>query len=99
MPRELPIQIVPEAIGQVVSFQYPSICIVLKINAIEPKLEGSLVAMDGKLPIVDSHLLHSVDVGTLIKYEILSRKDLPLLIGYRVTTPLLAELIKGGMNG
>jgi len=37
------------------------------------------------------YIMHS-DISS---YEILTRRELPLLIGYNYTTPLLAELIRG----
>jgi len=47
--------------------------------------------------IAGSILVFDLPCSDITSYHILTGRELPLLIGYKYTTGLLAELIKGGI--
>ena len=71
---------------------------VIQVSEIESEyVYGRLIASELSLSLI----LHTQDTTRIWRtyitsYEILTVRDLPLLIGYKYTSELLAELIKGG---
>lgn len=92
----------PESlIGQIVWFKIYSLELVLKVDTLEPDLQGQIVASSKNdsaksEPCIElnyfSGRLMTNSLG-IKEYRILTKRDLPLLIGYEYTTELLQELL------
>lgn len=94
-------------IGRVVQFNFSGATLrvtVLKVTGITNEdLRGTLIASDWafnnmkKSPLNTdlTYRLNYASPENIISYRVLPPKELPLLIGYRYTSDLLAQLIKG----